>query len=242
MIAIKDFKMPRGCYECPFADESIRMDCDYYCQAAKEKPDVQYGLNKPDWCPLVDVPDINVGKCSEIPNCSDCISRRTAIDALATLVNLPSAQPERLTDDDFETIRIHLSAYKERLCNQRRWKEAEEYQRIINRFMSFASAQPEQIPEHSVWFRIGETLVSESKGDITAEQAVEKIRDYLKRMEKPERKKGKWLLSDEQRREDTDNGNYLYFCSNCLRSDVHAKTQEVPYCWWCGADMRGEQE
>lgn len=30
---------------------------------------------------------------------------------------LPSAQPERLTDDDFETIRIHLNAYKEKLCN-----------------------------------------------------------------------------------------------------------------------------
>lgn len=58
---------------------------------------------------------------------------------------LQSAQPERLTDDDFETIRIHLSAHKERLCNQRRWKEAEEYQRIIDRFMSFASAQPEII-------------------------------------------------------------------------------------------------
>ena len=58
---------------------------------------------------------------------------------------LPSAQPERLTDDDFETIRIHLSACKERLCNQHRWKEAEEYQRIIDRFMSFASTQPEII-------------------------------------------------------------------------------------------------
>ena len=55
-----------------------------------------------------------------------------------------SAQPERLTDDDFETIRIHLSAYKERLCNQHRWKEAEEYQRIIDRFMTFASAQPKK--------------------------------------------------------------------------------------------------
>ena len=60
-----------------------------------------------------------------------------------TMLLIP--QPERLTDDDFETIRIHLSAYKERLCNQRRWKEAEEYQRIIDRFMSFASAQPEII-------------------------------------------------------------------------------------------------
>ena len=58
--------------------------------------------------------------------------------------NLPSAEPERLTDDDFETIRIHLSAYKERLGNQHRWKEAEEYQRIIDRFMGFASAQSER--------------------------------------------------------------------------------------------------
>ena len=56
-----------------------------------------------------------------------------------------SAQPERLTDDDFETIRILLNADKEKLCNQHRWKEAEEYQRIIDRFMAFASAQPEII-------------------------------------------------------------------------------------------------
>lgn len=67
--------------------------------------------------------------------------------ALATeyIKQLPSAQPERLTDDDFETIRIHLSAFKESLCNQRRWKEAEDYERLISRFMSFASAQPERM-------------------------------------------------------------------------------------------------
>ena len=57
--------------------------------------------------------------------------------------NSRSAQPERLTDDDFETIRIHLNAQKEKLCNQQRWEEANEYQRIIDRFMAFASAQPE---------------------------------------------------------------------------------------------------
>ena len=56
----------------------------------------------------------------------------------------PSAQSERLTDDDFETIRIHLNAYKEGLWNQGRLEEAEDYQRIINRFMSFTSAQPER--------------------------------------------------------------------------------------------------
>ena len=59
------------------------------------------------------------------------------------LRSLPSAQPERLTDDDFETIRIHLNAYKEKLGNQQRWKEAEEHQRIIDRFMAFASAHPD---------------------------------------------------------------------------------------------------
>ncbi len=57
----------------------------------------------------------------------------------------PSAQPEHLRDDDFEAIRIHLNAYKERLCNQYRYAEAEEYQQLIDRFMSFAEAQPEII-------------------------------------------------------------------------------------------------
>lgn len=59
--------------------------------------------------------------------------------------SLPSEEPERLTDDDFETIRIHLNAQKEKLCNQQRWKEAKEYQRIIDRFMAFASAESEII-------------------------------------------------------------------------------------------------
>lgn len=89
----------------------------------------------------------------------DLISRQAAIEAVDAvwsvtgdknvakvwdqIKDLPSAQPERLTDDDFEAIRIHLNAYKEKLCNQQRWEEAEEYQRIIDRFMAFASAQPE---------------------------------------------------------------------------------------------------
>ena len=71
---------------------------------------------------------------------TECV--RATIDNMATI--MPSAQSERLTDDDLETIRIHLSAYKEQLCNQHRWEEAEDYQRIIDRLVSFASAQPER--------------------------------------------------------------------------------------------------
>lgn len=40
--------------------------------------------------------------------------------------------------------------------------------------------------ERSVWFRIGEILVSESKSEITPKQAIEKIREYMQQMEKPE--------------------------------------------------------
>ena len=61
-----------------------------------------------------------------------------------TILELPSARSERLTDDDFEVIRIHLSAIKERLCNQNRWKEAEEYERIIDRFVAFVSDATER--------------------------------------------------------------------------------------------------
>lgn len=80
------------------------------------------------------------------PHANECAEGVAIGAALAKqyIETLPSAQPERLMDEDFEAIRIHLNAYKERLCNQHRWEEAEEYQRIIDRFMSFASAQPEQ--------------------------------------------------------------------------------------------------
>ena len=92
----------------------------------------------------------------------DEISRKAVLKLLSTMPpeeattkallsqsvkQMDAAQPERLTDDDFETIRIHLSAFKESLCNQRRWKEAEDYERLISRFMSFASAQPECVKE-----------------------------------------------------------------------------------------------
>jgi hypothetical protein len=110
---------------------------------------------------------------------------------------LPSAQQERLTDDDFETIRIHLNACKEKLCNQRRWKEAEEYQRIIDRFMAFASAQPE-------------------------------------------RKKGKWIYSEDEY------GIDGYHCDKCgffVPWDYAHKLinyiEDYHYCPNCGADMRG---
>ena len=49
-----------------------------------------------------------------------------------------------------------------------------------------------------------------------------------------ERKTGRWILCG-----DEDNGNAMYKCSLCFHSDIQAKSQVVPYCWWCGAKMEG---
>lgn len=75
---------------------------------------------------------------------NDLISRQAAIKmfldegmptAAVYIERMPPAQSSILTNDDIETIRIHLNAYKENLCNQKRWNEAEEYQRIIDRLI-----------------------------------------------------------------------------------------------------------
>lgn len=206
MIQI-DMEMPENCLRCP-------MQFGGWCYVRPPEVDERvaptvdeaWERGKPDWCPLVEVPDINVGKCSEIPNCSDCISRRTAIEKLKREFNetdVPDRYPgvfdaieEWLSECELPSVHPELDEW----CTT--CKEYDHEKHCCPRF---------------------NRVIRETVQEIQAE-----------------RKKGKWLLSDEQRREDTDNGNYLYFCSNCLRSDVHAKTQEVPYCWWCGADMRGE--
>ena len=123
---------------------------------------------------------------------SDYISRQAAIEALdkrfdsipmkqttgilllrKDLRDLPPVQQERLTDDDFETIRIHLNAFKEELCNQQRWKEAGEYQRIIDRFLAFASAQPEPLTDKEQ--RI--FLAAMSREEKVCKQVDEEFRD-----------------------------------------------------------------
>lgn len=70
------------------------------------------------------------------------------------------------------------------------------------------------------------------RGDFSIEQMAEDL----------DRPQGIWLLSDLQCKTDNDNGNYSYVCTNCNHTDIHAKTQKVPYCWWCGARMKGADD
>ena len=122
-----------------------------------------------------------------IPDITVDMFRNASLEAVEELlvsgemqnIILPSAEPERLTDDDFETIRIHLNAYKENLCNQQRWEEAEEYQCIIDRFMAFASAEPER--KKGVWICTDDDIFncSECDFEIDATGCIDPM-EYLK--------------------------------------------------------------
>ena len=46
---------------------------------------------------------------------------------------------------------------------------------------------------------------------------------------------GEWILKEKDYDGD---GNNLYECTNCHHSDTHSSSVEVPFCWYCGADMR----
>lgn len=59
---------------------------------------------------------------------------------------------------------------------------------------------------------------------------------------KQEPKTGRWILAEEQNKEDVENDNYRFICSECQCSDIHAKGTKVPYCWKCGAKMVEPQE
>ena len=164
-----------------------------------------------------DVPDTNVG---------DLISRQAAIDALAkafsfhsygggiaikTILNVPYAQPEPCED---AVSRPTLLQMYQQVCKGIKCADCKFHVDDVSdcKLEKFIHQLPSVTPKAQL---SGEgTTFSEPKT-------------------------GKWILHDNQRQEDIDNGNYLYICSECNKSDLHAKSQEVPYCWWCGAKMEG---
>lgn len=180
---------------------------------------------------------------------SDYIKREDAIriasgychpaNVAKELAKLPSAQPERLTDDDFETIRIHLSAYKETLCNQHRWREAEEYQRIIDRFMSFASAQPDYYNISDI-DEIWEYYAKEHDLNLTenAQQIKEALwLGYHKGKESAQPKTGYWIEDKKTERENQLMFHKVWTCSQCGEQQVRPKPSN--FCPNCGTAMPG---
>ena len=51
-------------------------------------------------------------------------------------------------------------------------------------------------------------------------------------------KHGRWIQDGEL----DEDGNGQYHCSVCSAGEKHNPIVDVPYCWKCGADMRGEKD
>ena len=80
----------------------------------------------------------------------DCVMGMETTEAINMAIKALE-QPERktgcLTEDEIKAIRIHMNAFKERLCNQRRWKEAEEYQQIVDKLdVMLLQPEPRWVP------------------------------------------------------------------------------------------------
>ena len=52
------------------------------------------------------------------------------------------------------------------------------------------------------------------------------------------RERGRWI----QHGELDEDGNGQYHCSVCSAGETHNPIVDVPYCWKCGADMRGTED
>lgn len=71
-------------------------------------------------------------------------------DACNEIIEIVEEQPtvkvvsSQLTNEEIETIRIHINAFKEKLCNQLRYKEAEDYQQIVDKLDTMMGAEREE--------------------------------------------------------------------------------------------------
>jgi hypothetical protein len=53
---------------------------------------------------------------------------------------------------------------------------------------------------------------------------------------------GTWLRKEKVRHNLDGDGDYRYECSVCRHSDEHNENVHVPFCWYCGARMKGVSE
>lgn len=231
MIAIKDIKMPVNCEEC-FArllswcrlDEEERM-------VIPALPDESFE-GRPDWCPLVDVPD-EAGNCSEIPNNSDCVSRRAAVEAIANQSRFSAEEIINICDKSVQDGNGWLDGLKE----------------AILAVLELPSAQPEFAKDTNVTTNdlidrqaaidaLNKLDVSDGVG-ISAvacdlqEEAIRSIENLPSAQ--PERKKGEWTID-----EDCEGKSRTVTCNLCGYEEFNWHNPN--FCPNCGADMRGEQD
>ena len=141
MIAINSVRMPEECSVC-FAcfRGCCRLDEDSRI-VVPALPD-ESSEGRPEWCPLVDVPDMNVGNSSEIPNNSDCVSKRAAVEAIANQSRFSAEEIINICDKSVQDENGWIGGLKESIlavlelpfaqpeviwCKDCRWYVQDEY-------------------------------------------------------------------------------------------------------------------
>lgn len=170
-----------------------------------------------------------------------------AVDAMqydAELRQLPSEQTTQLTDDDIETIRVHLSAIKENLCNQHRWNEAKKYEALIDRL----TAQSEPCEDAVLREAVIDSVRQDCFSVFTADEREYEIKDLPPVT--PKQRTGHWIpvgMAEAVGGESAQWGSAIAYhkCSECdeqaLKDDFE---QEVlsDFCPHCGVKMEGVSE
>lgn len=86
-----------------------------------------------------------------------------------------------------------------------------------------------------------ELLMDKPFGNSTEEREIahaEDVAEYLISNGVTVRERGRWIQNGEL----DEDGNGQYHCSVCSAGETHNPIVDVPYCWKCGADMRGEED
>ena len=111
-----------------------------------------------------------------------------------------------------------------------------------------AVSRAELLKAIDTWDKFGYTetgcFVREPKGDYVPYIHYDDVIKCIKGMPPVTQKSktGHWILADEQNKEDVENDNYRFICSECQCSDIHSKWAKVPYCWKCGAKMAESED
>lgn len=90
------------------------------------------------------------------------------------------------------------------------------------------------IDAETLKLRIGELCINND--DLFSAKAYERIIGVIEAVPtiEPEVRRGRWI----EETEPDENGNVTAMCNQCYHTDEHCKNIKIPYCWYCGADMR----
>lgn len=87
---------------------------------------------RPEWCPLVDVPD-EAGNCSEVPNNSDCVSKRAAVEAIANQSRFSAEEIINICDKSVQDENGWLGGLKEAILAVLELPSAQPAKRIVGK-------------------------------------------------------------------------------------------------------------